>query len=91
MEIEIKEFMPISNNDFIDEQILTDVTLCGDLIFKEVPINNIEKNSIILTHLENIINNNKINQDDFNIYFKRNKEWYNKFIFYKKNQSLSND
>lgn len=84
MEIEIKEFMPISNNDFIDEQILTDVTLCGDLIFKEVPINNIEKNSIILTHLENIINNNKINQDDFNIFFQRNKEWYNKFIFYKK-------
>ena len=84
MEIEIKEFMPISNNDFIDEQILTDVNLCGDLIFKEVPINNIEKNSIILTHLENIINNNKINQDDFNIFFQRNKEWYNKFIFYKK-------
>lgn len=87
MEFEIKEYMPINNNDFINEQNLTDVSLSGDLLFKEVPIKNIEKNSIILEHLENIISSNKINKDNFDIYFQRNKEWYNKFIFYKKNQS----
>jgi len=86
MEIEIKEYMPINNNDFINEQDLTDVSLSGDLLFKEVHIKNIEKNSIILKHLENIISSNKINKDNFDIYFQRNKEWYNKFIFYKKNQ-----
>jgi len=86
MEIEIKEYMPINNNDFINEQDLTDVSLSGDLLFKEVHIKNIEKNSIILKHLENIISSNKINKDNFDIYFQRNKEWYNKFIFYKKNK-----
>ena len=86
MEIEVPEYIPISNNDFIDHNKITDVSLSGDLIFKEIPIDNIEKNSIIISHLNKIIEKNNINRDNYNIYFYRSKEWFNKFIFYEKNK-----
>lgn len=86
MEFEIKEFMSITNNDFKSYSDLTDISLSGDMLFKEVPLSNINEKSIIYYHLENIIKDNNINKDDYDIFFKRNKEWYNKFIFYEKNK-----
>ena len=86
MEIEVKEYMSISNIDFIDYNKTTDVSLSGDLIFKEIPITDIENNSIIISYLNKIIEENNIKKDNYNIYFLRNKEWFNKFIFYEKNK-----
>ena len=86
MEFEIKEYISISDNDFIKNDILTDVSFNGELIFKEVHINDIENDSIIMKYLTKIINENNIKKDNYEIYFQRNKEWFNKFIFYDKNK-----
>jgi len=85
MEIEIKQYMPITNSDFINTKNIEGVNYSGDLTFNEIPINNIENNSIILEFLKDILEENNLNKEEYDIYFQRNKEWYNKFIFYKKN------
>ena len=86
MEFEIKEYISICDHDFIKNDILTDVSFNGELIFKEVHINNIENNSIIMKYLTKIVDENNIKKDNYEIYFQRNKEWFNKFIFYDKNK-----
>ena len=86
MEIELKKYIKITENDFKDTSQLNNVNLCGDLIFNEVPINNICTNSEILKNLKELIEENNIDESKYNIFFKRNKEWFNTFIFYKKNE-----
>lgn len=86
MEIEINKYIPISLNDFkIDYYKMYDVNYSGSLIFNDISINDICSNSDIIKELNNIIINYNIDKSKYDIYFKRNKEWYNKFIFYKKN------
>ena len=86
MEIEINKYIPISLNDFkIDYYKMYDVNYSGSLIFNDISINDICSNSDIIKELNNIIINHNIDKSKYDIYFKRNKEWYNKFIFYKKN------
>ena len=86
MEIEINKYIPISLNDFkIDYYKMHDVNYSGSLIFNDISINDICSNSDIIKELNNIIINHNIDKSKYDIYFKRNKEWYNKFIFYKKN------
>lgn len=85
MEIEIKNFFSIQDSDFKNPNCYLDINYGGDLIFKEVEINNIENDSIILKILDEVVKENNLNKDEYDIYFKRNKEWFNKFIFYKKN------
>lgn len=86
MEVEIEKYISISNNDFFYTDNLMDVNFKGDLIFKEVPISNINENSNIMKELHTILNKQNIDKTKYNIFFLRNKEWFNKFIFYKKNQ-----
>ena len=86
MEIEIKKYFSIQDIGFKNPKCYISVSYCGDLIFNEVEINNIENNSIILKILDEVIEENNINRDEYDIYFKRNKKWFNKFIFYKKNK-----
>lgn len=86
MEIEIKKFFSIQDSDFKNSNCYLDINYGGDLIFKEVEINNIENDSIILNILDEVIKENNLDKDEYDIYFKRNKEWFNKFIFYKKNK-----
>ena len=85
MEIEICKYIPVSPADFkIDYYKIYDVNYSGSLIFNDISINDIYSNSNIIKELNNIIINNNIDKSKYDIYFKRNKEWYNKFIFYKK-------
>ena len=84
MEYEIKKYVSISDNDFINTTNLLNVNYKGGLIFNETSIGNISKKSKLLIYLNEIIAENKIKEKDYEIYFQRNKEWYNKFIFYKK-------
>ena len=86
MEVEIEKYISVSNNDFFNTDNLIDINLKGDLIFKEVPISNINENSNIMKELHTIVNKQNIDKTKYNIFFLRNKEWFNKFIFYKKNQ-----
>ena len=51
-----------------------------------INISNINDDSIIFSYLNNIVKNKNININNYDIYFQRNKEWFNKFIFYKKNK-----
>ena len=85
MEIEICKYITVSPADFkIDHYKIYDVNYSGSLIFNDISINDIYSNSNIIKELNNIIINNNIDKSKYDIYFKRNKEWYNKFIFYKK-------
>ena len=84
MEYEIKKYVAISDNDFINTTNLLNVNYKGDLIFNETSIGNISKKSKLLIYLNEIIAENNIKENDYEIYFQRSKEWYNKFIFYKK-------
>ena len=84
MEFEINEYVRVTMNDFIDNSNLTSVNLGGNLINNEIPINNICEESEILIFLDKIIKNNNLDKNKYNIYFQRNNEWYNKFIFYEK-------
>ena len=86
MEEEVDEYMPISNNDFINIDLTTTINYCGGMIFQDTPISNINDDSIIFSYLNNIVKNKNININNYDIYFQRNKEWFNKFIFYKKNK-----
>ena len=86
MEIEIKKYIIVRENDFKNPDYFKTVNISGDLIFNEIPINNIEKDSVILEMLDQICKENNIIKNDYDIYFQRNKEWYHKFIFYKKNE-----
>ena len=84
MEFEFNEYVRVTINDFIDDTNLTSVNLAGNLINNEIPINNICAESEILIFLDKIIKNNNLDKNKYNIYFQRNNEWYNKFIFYEK-------
>lgn len=84
MEFEFNEYVRVTISDFIDTSNLTSVNLGGNLINNEIPINNICKESEILIFLDRIIKNNNLDKNKYNIYFQRNNEWYNKFIFYEK-------
>ena len=86
MEVEIEKYISVSNNDFFNTDNLININLKGDLIFKEVPISNINENSDIMKELHTIVNKQNIDKTKYDIFFLRNKEWFNKFIFYKKNQ-----
>ena len=86
MEIEIKKYISVTDVDFLNTDNLIDVNLKGDLIFKEISINNINENSNIMKELNIILNEQKIDKTKYDIFFLRNKEWFNKFIFYKKNE-----
>lgn len=86
MEIEIEKYISISNNDFLNTDNLIGTNLIGDFIFKETPLSNINQNSNIMKEFNTIINKQNIDKTKYDIYFLRNKEWFNKFIFYKKNQ-----
>lgn len=85
MEVEVDEYMPISNNDFININLTTSVNYFGGMIFQDTHISNITEGSVIFSYLDKIIKDKDINKNNYNIYFQRNKEWFNKFIFYKKN------
>ena len=84
MEFEFNEYVRVTINDFIDDTNLTSVNLAGNLINNEIPIDNICEESEILIFLDKIIKNNNLDKNKYNIYFQRNNEWYNKFIFYEK-------
>lgn len=84
MEFEFNEYVRVTISDFIDASNLTSVNLGGNLINNEIPINNICEESEILIFLDKIIKNNNLDKNKYNIYFQRNNEWYNKFIFYEK-------
>ena len=86
MEVEIKKYISVTDVDFLNTDNLIDVNLKGDLIFKEISINNINENSNIMKELNIILNEQKIDKTKYDIFFLRNKEWFNKFIFYKKNE-----
>lgn len=86
MEIELKKYIKVTESDFKNTDILKNVNFCGGLLFNEVPISNIYDNSEIIKNLKSIIEENNININNYDIYFKRNKEWFNRFIFYKKNK-----
>ena len=86
MEIEIEKYINVSDSDFFNTNNLVDVNFKGDLIFKEVPISNINEKSDIMIELDSIIEKKNIDKTEYDIFFLRNKEWFNKFIFYKKNQ-----
>ena len=83
-EFEFNEYVRVTINDFIDDTNLTSVNLAGNLINNEIPIDNICEESEILIFLDKIIKNNNLDKNKYNIYFQRNNEWYNKFIFYEK-------
>jgi hypothetical protein len=86
MEVEVTEYMPISNNDFINIDLTTTINYYGGMIFQDTHISNINDDSIIFSYLNDIIKKKNINKNNYDIYFQRNKEWFNKFIFYKKNK-----
>lgn len=86
MEIEIEKYISVSDTDFYNTNHLIDINLKGDFIFKETPISNINENSSIIKELNIIVNKQNIDKTKYDIFFLRNKEWFNKFIFYKKNQ-----
>tara|TARA_Y200000002_G_C22676395_1_gene662265 strand:+ start:2207 stop:2476 length:270 start_codon:yes stop_codon:yes gene_type:complete len=86
MEIELKKYISITESDFKDTRKLNNVNFNGSLTFNEVPISNIYSNSEILKNLKEIIEEHKIDENKYDIFFKRNKEWFNRFIFYKKNE-----
>lgn len=84
MEFELDEYIPITKNDFKDLSNLTSINLAGNLINNEIPIDNIRNESKILNFLNKILLQNNIEKSKYEIYFFRNKEWFNKFIFYEK-------
>ncbi len=83
MEFEVKEYMKINLNDFLKNNTKM-INYSGYFINNEININDISKESNIYSYLNIILKENKLDKDNYNIYFKKNDEWYNKFIFYKK-------
>ena len=83
MEFEVKEYMKINLNDFLKNNTKM-INYSGYFINNEININDISKESNIYSYLNIILKENKLDKDNYNIFFKKSDEWYNKFIFYKK-------
>ena len=58
--------------------------------FKELSIDNFYNDSYLVNYLFNYLNKNNIDQANYDIFYKKGKEWYSTFTLYKKNISLIN-
>ena len=84
MEFEIKENIKIDASDFYNFENNKMQNKNGINNFEELNIKEIKENSKINEYLSKLLLENNLKKDDYDIFFLRNKEWYHKFIFYKK-------
>ena len=84
MEFEIKENIKIDASDFYNFENNKMINKNGINNFKELNIEEIKENSILIQYLNKLLTENNLKKEEYDIYFLRNKEWYHKFIFYRK-------
>ena len=56
----------------------------GNLFFKKIPINSFNEDSNIISFLNEYLKKNNLNKKDYDIFYKKGKEWYSKLYLYKK-------
>ena len=84
MEFEIKESIKIDANDFYNFENNKMQYKNGMNNFEELNIEEIKENSMIIEYLNKLLLEQNLKKEEYTIYFLRNKEWYHKFIFYRK-------
>jgi hypothetical protein len=84
MEFEIKENIKIDASDFYNFENNKMINKNGINNFEELNIEKIKENSILIQYLNKLLTENNLKKEEYDIYFLRNKEWYHKFIFYRK-------
>ena len=52
--------------------------------FKKIPIDNFYEDSELIKYLESYLNENNLNQKNYDIFYRKGKEWYSNFTLYKK-------
>lgn len=57
--------------------------------FKELSIDNFYDDSNLVKYLHNYVKENNIDLVDYDIFYKKGKEWYSTFILYKKNSLIN--
>ena len=84
MEFEIKENIKIDASDFYNFENNKMINKNGINNFEELNIEEIKENSMIKQYLNKLLLEHNLKKEDYIICFLRNKEWYHKFIFYRK-------
>jgi len=56
----------------------------GNLYFKKIPIDMFNEDSNIISFLNEYLKKNNLNKKDYDIFYKKGKEWYSKLYLYKK-------
>ena len=84
MEFEIKENIKIDASDFYNFENNKMINKNGINNFEELNIDEIKENTIIKKYLNKLLLKNNLKKEDYIICFLRNKEWYHKFLFYRK-------
>ena len=84
MELEIKENIKIDASDFYNFENNKMQNKNGINNFEELNIKEIKENSIINEYLNKLLLEHNLKKEDYDIFFLRSKEWFHKFIFYKK-------
>jgi len=74
------------SNDYkeYDDCLKKNYSYNGNLFFKKIPIDSFNEDSNIISFLNEYLKKNNLNKKDYDIFYRKGKEWYSKLYLYKK-------
>ena len=67
-----------------DELMKISYNYSSNSYFKKISIDNFYEDSDLISYLESYLNENNLDQKNYDIFYRKGKEWYSNFILYKK-------
>lgn len=67
-----------------EELVKISYNYSGNSYFKKIAIDNFYEDSDLISYLESYLNENNLDQKNYDIFYRKGKEWYSNFILYKK-------
>ena len=67
-----------------EELIKISYNYSGKSYFKKISIDNFYEDSDLVMYLKNYLNERNLNENEYDIFYRKGKEWYSYFILYKK-------
>ena len=87
IKIEIPSEFDVKENDYnikIEKEIKFNNSYNGSINFKKIPINYLNNDCKLMIFLNNYLRNNKLEKNEFIIYYKKGLEWFSYLYLYKK-------
>lgn len=87
IKIEIPPEFDVKENDYnnkIEKEMKFNNSYNGSINFKKIPITYLNNDCKLLAFLNNYLRHNKLEKNDYNIYYKKGLEWFSYLYLYKK-------